>query len=388
MSGSQYEKLGASASKESLHNALRGAGLSESTNYFCQLYPDIAGNADYKSFVHCDGAGTKSIVAYLHYKETGDASVFKGIAQDALVMNLDDAFAVGPVEGLLLGNAIARNSKNVGEDALQALFSGYKECVENLAREGVTIQLAGGETADLNDVVNTIVVDATLCGRVKSSKLIDTNRIKPGDAIVGFASYGTATYETTANSGVGSNGLTLARHALLSPSYYGKYPEISSPSIGKYFLTDTPDGLNMSVGEALLSPTRSYAPLISKLLGEFGTEIHGIIHNTGGGLTKVLRFGRGNKYLKTNLLPTPALFSLIKGSLNISSKEMFQVFNMGIRLEAYIPQSAVHKAISLAKNYGIEAQQIGSVEAAGNSDGNEVVIHHCGDEILYSHKFN
>lgn len=388
---SQYEKLGTSATKAALHQALKSAGLTESGRYFAQLFPDIAGDPEYLSFSHCDGAGTKAIVAYLMYKELGNAETFRGIAQDAFAMNLDDVFCVGPVEGLMLSNAIARNAAVVGEDVLTELFKGYKDFAEMLSTQGIRVQLAGGETADVGDVVRTVLVDATLCGRVQERRLVDTTRISPGDVIIGVASYGRSIYETKLNSGIGSNGLTLARHALLSSEYQEKYPETTSKgssttkAVGKFKLNDSPSGLEMSIGEALLSPTRTYAPLLVKLFSEFAPDIHGLIHNTGGGLTKVLRFGKGCRYVKDNLLPVPTIFSLIQSEASVSEEEMYRVFNMGQRLEIYIEQKHLKSVLDIAESFHLEAKQIGYVEASGDPRLNEVVLRTPREQLTYSH---
>ena len=390
---SQYQTLGTSADKAELHAALKSAGLSESSKYFAPLLPDFAGDPSYASFVHSDGAGTKSLVAYLVYRETGDATVFRGIAQDALVMNLDDLFAVGPCESLVLSNAIARNAHLVKEDALTEIFKGYKECVESLQKYGIKIALGGGETADVGDVVRTLLVDATLCGRIKKSSLIDTSRIVPGDAIIGFASFGICAYDKFNNSGIGSNGLTLARHAMLSSSYQTKYPEITAlenpdriESSGKYKIQDSPDGLGMKISEALLSPTRSYAPVLNKLYHEIPNDIHGVIHNTGGGLSKVIRFGKNNRYVKSDLFSTPALFNLIQSGANVSAREMVQVFNLGQRMEVYTPNYMVNKVLQTAQSLGVEAKQIGTVEKSSQDGFNEVVVDYNGEKVHFTHK--
>lgn len=389
---SQYQKLGTSADKAELHSALKSAGLSESSKYFAQLLPDFAGDDNYASFVHSDGAGTKSLVAYLVYRETGDATVFRGIAQDALVMNLDDLFAVGPCESLVLSNAIARNANLVKEDALTEIFKGYKDCVNSLRKHGISISLGGGETADVGDVVRTLLVDATLCGRIKKSALIDTSRIVPGDAIIGLASFGICSYDMSNNSGIGSNGLTLARHAMLSSSYQVKYPEITAlenpdrvKSSGKYKIEESPDGLGMTIAQALLSPTRSYAPVLNKLYKEIPKDIHGVIHNTGGGLSKVIRFGKNNRYVKNNLFSTPALFNLIQSGTDISAEEMCRVFNLGQRMEIYTPANQVSAVIQIAQSLGVEAKQIGTVERSSTEGVNEVIVSYNSEEVVFSH---
>lgn len=392
---SQYQKLGTSADKAELHSALKSAGLNESSKYFAQLLPDFAGDENYSSFIHSDGAGTKSLVAYLVYRETGDATVFRGIAQDALVMNLDDLFAVGPCESLVLSNAIARNASLVKEDALTELFRGYKDFVSSLAPYGISISLGGGETADVGDVVRTLLVDATLCGRIKKSALIDTSRIVPGDAIIGLASFGVCNYERSKNSGIGSNGLTLARHAMLSSAYQTKYPEITAlenpdriNSSGKYKIDDSPAGLEMTVAQALLSPTRSFAPVLNRLYQEGLKDIHGIIHNTGGGLSKVIRFGKNNRYVKNDLFPTPALFGLIQSGANVSATEMCRVFNLGQRMEIYTPASNVRAVIQIAQSLGVEAKQIGTVEKSSTEGVNEVIVSYNSEEVVFSHRIS
>jgi phosphoribosylformylglycinamidine cyclo-ligase len=390
---SQYQSLGTSADKAELHAALKSAGLSDGSKFFAQMLPDFAGDESYLSFVHSDGAGTKSLVAYLIYKETGDPSVFKGIAQDALVMNLDDLFCVGPCEGLVLSNAIARNAHLVGESVLTELFKGYKDCVEDLKKFGVNISLGGGETADVGDVVRTILVDATLCGRIKKVNLVDTSKISEGDAIVGLASFGTCKYDKFNNSGIGSNGLTLARHALIDSSYQEKYPEITALenstrtiSSGKFKLSDSPNKLGMTIGEALLSPTRTYAPVLTKIFKALSGRINGVIHNTGGGLSKVIRFGKGNRYVKNDLFPTPELFKLIQESTSVSAQEMCRVFNLGQRLEIYLPDSEVQTVIKVAESLGVQAKKIGYVEKSKDPRQNEVVVTYGNEEVNFTHK--
>jgi len=389
---SQYEALGTSATKAGLHTALKDAGLTESAKYFAQMFPDSSGDSKYRSFLHCDGAGTKTIVAYLMYREKGDAKWFRGLAQDALVMNLDDCLCVGPAEGMMLANAIARNSRQVPDEVLKELFTGYKECTELLANLGIPIQLAGGETADTADLVRTIVVDAVLSGRIRAEKMIDNSQIKPGDVIVGISSAGKASYETSENSGIASNGLTLARHALLSNEYQEKYPETTqheggkrTTSIGRYRLDNAPAGLGMTIGEALLSPTRTFAPLMMKIYGALPGKVHGMIHNTGGGLSKVIRFGQGNRYVKDSLLPVPPIFKLIQESAVVPDEEMYKVFNMGQRLEVYLDKSNADEVIALSAEFSLKAQIIGRVEASTSASQNEVIVTAPSGEITYSH---
>ncbi len=377
----QYEKLGASATKAGLHDALKRAGVSESSGLFAQVTPDIAGDDSYSSFVHCDGAGTKSIIAYLVYRETGDLNAFAGLAQDALVMNLDDVLCLGTPERLVLANAVARNARLINNDALEVLIKSYKTLASDLRAMGVPLDLTGGETADCGDVVRTLLVDAVITGRIKKSALINNNRIVPGDIIVGLSSTGKASYEKTTNSGVASNGLTLARHSLLKKSYAENFPEVVDPDLekaiiyrGPFSVSDRPEGLGMTVGEALLSPTRTYAPLLMDLYQSLPSEIHGVIHVTGGGLTKVLRFGQGNRYVKNHLFPTPPLFQLIQKHGEVPAREMYQVFNMGQRIEVYLPEKYLDQLIKIAQSFSIDAQVIGRVEKNGDQSKNSVVV--------------
>jgi phosphoribosylformylglycinamidine cyclo-ligase len=367
---SKYDQLGASASKAGLHKALDKAGLSEDLGLFAKVNSDIAGNPDYYSFLHADGAGTKSIIAYLIYRETGSTSAFANLAHDALAMNLDDIFCLGIPENLLLSNTIGRNAKLINDDAVSEIISSYKKLTETLSAHGIDIELSGGETADCGDVVRTLMVDAVLAGRIKKQNIIDPKNIVPGDIIVGLSNTGKASYEKTENSSVASNGLTLARHCLLSKVYKEKYPEIVDENIkgnsiaygGPFKVTDSPAGLGMTIGEALSSPTRTFAPVLSKIYQALPGKIHGAIHTTGGGLTKVLRFGKGNVYVKNNLFPTPPLYSLIQEHGNVQWREMYQVFNMGHRLELYLDKAHLSSVIEIAKTFNIEAQQIGIVE--------------------------
>lgn len=384
---SAYEQLGASASKAGVHAALKSAGMDESSSYFARLNADIAGDPNFMSFLHADGAGTKAIVAYLLFKETGNAEVFAGLAQDALVMNLDDVFCTGLPTGLLLSNAIARNARLITDDCIAAIIRRYKELVSELAAHGINIDLSGGETADMGDVVRTLVVDATLAGRIAKKNIVDCNNIIPGDAIVGLSSTGKANYEKVANSGMGSNGLTLARHALLAKT---QLAEVCDPQIdaavayrGPFKVTDKPAGLGMSVGEALLSPTRTYAPVLKQVFEKLGSDVHGVIHATGGAMTKVLRFGQGNRYVKDNLFPIPALFQLIQEHGKVSAKEMYQVFNMGQRMELYVPATRAADVIAISKSFGIEARQIGRVEKSAD-EKNSVVVKSSQGEFTYS----
>lgn len=389
MSKSKYESLGASASKAGIHQALEESGVTPSGTLFANVAPDLSGSADHYSFIHCDGAGTKTIVAYLLYKETGSVAAFEHAAQDALVMNLDDIYCLGSPQSLILSNLINRNARLVGDDVIAAIVRSYRKLCERFSSAGIPISLAGGETADVGDVVRTILVDAILAGRIAKQSLIDTAAIKPGDVIVGLSSTGRSTYEELKNSGIGSNGLTLARHTLLAGEYARRYPEIKDPGTpatvaysGEFRLDDTPPGLGMTIGEALSSPTRSYAPMLTTLYKELPSSIHGAIHVTGGGLTKVLRFGSGNRYIKDSLFGTPPVFALIQEQGNVSWQEMYQVFNMGHRFELYLPENCVDTVCNVASSFNIEARRIGFVEA-NDTTANEVIVRSANGEFSY-----
>ncbi len=392
MTQDSYQRLGASASKKGIHTALSSAGLgTESDGLFASVLPDFAGDPNYCSFLHCDGAGTKSIVAYLLYRETGRTDYFAGLAQDALVMNLDDVFCIGAPEGLLLSNLVGRNSQLISDDILRVLFESYRNLQEHFAALGVPFTLAGGETADCGDVVRTLLVDAVLAGRLPRSSLVRASNIRPGDLIIGLSSTGKATYETTENSGIGSNGLTLARHALLSAQCAQKYPEVVDPHLsqeiryrGPYLPTDRAEGLAMPVGEALLSPTRSYAPVLAKIYKLCSDKIHGVIHLTGGGQTKVLRFGKGNRIIKDALYPAPPLFNLIQQHGSVPWREMYQVFNMGHRMELYVDPGCEKSIIDSAAAFNIEAKTIGRVERNASSETNSVIVDACGGAHEYT----
>ena len=378
-----YGTLGASATKAGLHSVLHRAGLAADAGLFARVNDDLSRNPDYYSFLHCDGAGTKSIVAYLCFRETGDRSVFAGLAQDAAVMNIDDIFCLGEPEGLILGNALARNAKLIDDEIIGVIIQSYVRLIEKFQGLGIPLQFSGGETADCADVVRTLLVDAVVAGRIRRDKIIDNRRIVPGDVIIGLSSTGKASYESAGNSGISSNGLTLARHALLSSKYSANYPEVVDPALAKdkayqgpYAVTDLPKGLNMSVGNALLSPTRSYSPVLLRLLRQLGNDIHGLIHCTGGGQGKVLRFGTGNLYIKDNLFPVPPIFALIQETAAIDWREMYQVFNMGHRLEVYAPKCRAAEVIGIAKEFSIAAQEVGRVaeNPAGVRDKNRLQI--------------
>ena len=364
-----YAALGASTSKQGVHQALEETAVSPvAVQYFAQLQDDILGDPAYFSLLHADGAGTKSIVAYLAFRETGDVSWFSSLAQDSLVMNLDDAACVGAFENLMLSNTIGRNRHLVPDAAVAALIKGYRELVEKLHSLGISISLGGGETADIGDLVRTVVIDSTLFGRVKREQAISTSRIATGDAIIALQGSGRTSYENEPNSGIGSNGFTLARHALISKRYCEKYPEILDPRIGPalayrgtHDLFDSPAPLETSLIKALLSPTRTYAPILREIYRELKAEVHGVIHCSGGGQTKILRFGHNKHYVKENLFPCPPIYRLIQSSLLVPWDEMFSVFNMGHRIEILCAPRRLPEIEAVARRFGIEARQIGVV---------------------------
>lgn len=381
---SLYASLGASSSKEGVHAALDRVEVSP---YFSDLFTDFSGDPDYFSLLHSDGAGTKSLVAYLLFRETGNATHFRGLAQDSLVMNLDDVACVGAFEGLALSNVIGRNRGYIPDAVIKEIISGYKETCDKLRPLGIYITLTGGETADLGNLVKTIVVDSSLHARVKRNEVIDTRRIESGDIIVGLSNFGVSSFEVAPQSGIGSNGLTLARHALLDPSYENRFPEISDdvskrlPTKGNFSVMDTPPELSMSIGNALLSPTRPYAPLLKKLHQVLGSEhLHALIHCTGGGQTKILRFGQKKHFVKNSLFPTPPLFNLIQRSAKVPWSEMFCVFNMGHRMEIVCPKEHFQVIHDTAQEYQIEAKIIGYVEDSTDPERrNQLTIR--GDEF-------
>lgn len=387
--GSAYASLGASATKAGLHKALKDAGVPEQAGLFAVINQDLAEDKDFAAFMHCDGAGTKSVVAYLVYRDSGDIKAFSGLAQDALVMNLDDIFCLGSPQKLILGNIIQRNAHKIPDAAIQVILERYLELTKMLRSHGINIEFSGGETADCGDVVRTLLVDAVLSGRLKRETIINTLKIAPGDLIVGLSNTGCSAYEQSENSSIGSNGLTLARHALLSKKYIEQFPEVVDPSLprdtvysGPYLTSDQPAELPMSVGAALLSPTRTYAPVLHEVYQRLGSHVHGAIHLSGGGQTKPLRFGKDVRYVKDSFFPCPPLFSLIQKYGKVSWEEMYQVFNMGHRLELYVSESHAQAVMDTAASFHIEARVVGHVEAATQS-GNEVVLKTPHGEFSY-----
>ncbi|MEO0898184.1 MAG: AIR synthase related protein [Bacteroidota bacterium] len=382
---SNYAKRGVSADKEDVHFAIRNLDKGLYPNAFCKILPDlIAGDDDYVNIMHADGAGTKSSLAYLYWKETGDLSVWKGIAQDAIVMNLDDMLCVGATDSFLFSNTIGRNPFYITKDVLATMLEGMEEFFGMLREYGVTIHNTGGETADVADLVQSMIFDATAFSRIPKTSVISNEDIQAGDVILGLASFGQTVYENSYNAGTGSNGLTNARHDVLTKVYAEKYPESYSNKVpkdlvyaGKHLLTDPLEGTSVNVGKGLLSPTRTYLPLIKKILPTYREKIHGLIHCTGGGQTKVMKFVKGLHIIKDNMFPTPPLFKLIQQSSGAAWSEMYKVFNMGHRLEIYTDQGTAEAIMKEAESFKIEARIIGRCEAA---DTNRLTI--AGEETV------
>lgn len=364
----RYSQRGVSASKEDVHNAIKNLDKGLYPKAFCKVTPDYLTGSDQHCIVmHADGAGTKSSLAYAYWKETGDLSVWKGIAQDAIVMNLDDLICVGAYDNILLSSTIGRNKKLIPGEVISAIISGTEEFVEEMRSYGINIHTTGGETADVGDLVRTIIVDSTVTCRLNRKDVISNDNIKPGNVVVGFSSFGQATYESEYNGGMGSNGLTSARHDVFNQNIAGKYPETYDNSIDPKFvysgskeLTDQSEVDGVSVGKLVLSPTRTYAPIVKTILENFRSQIDGIVHCSGGAQTKVLHFVNDNIHIvKDNLFPTPPLFSLIQKESNTSWEEMYKVFNMGHRLEIYTSESVAQELISISKSFNVDAQIIG-----------------------------
>ena len=391
MSNSLYNQRGVSAQKEDVHKAIQKLDKGLFPNAFCKIYPDYFTNdADWVSVMHADGAGTKSILAYLYWKETGDVNVWKGIAQDAVVMNLDDLLCVGIYDNLLFSSTIDRNKAVIPGEVLEAVINGTQELFDTLKQFGVNIHYLGGETADVGDVVRTIAVNGTMAARWPKNKIISNDKIKPGDIIIGLASYGQSNYESSYNSGIASNGLTSARHDVLSKYYAQHFPETFEPTlndevvyIGKHRLTEEIQigQRQTSIGQLILSPTRTFAPILKEILVNHFDAVHGLIHCSGGGQTKCLKYLPSNmKVLKDNLFTPPVIFDLIQQASRADAREMYQVFNMGTRLEIYTDEVNAQQFISIAQSFGVEAQVIGRVEA---SDKKEVELRVGGEVISY-----
>lgn len=376
MNKEMYQMRGVSADKEDVHAAIKNIDKGLYPQAFCKILPDLlGGDPNYCSLMHADGAGTKSSLAYAYWRETGDLSVWKGIAQDALVMNLDDLLCVGAVDNILVSSTIGRNKRLIPGEVIAAIINGTEELLEQLRGLGVGIYSTGGETADVGDLVRTIIVDSTVSCRMKRSDVINNANIKGGDVIVGLASYGQATYEESYNGGMGSNGLTSARHDIFGKEVARKYPESFDGAlpdevvyVGKRTLTEPVEGLDIDYGKLVLSPTRTYAPIVAKMLKEMRGAIHGMVHCTGGAQTKVLHFVQGKRVIKDQWHPIPPLFEVIAREGKTPPKEMYKVFNMGHRLEVYLPESEANTLIKLSESFGVPAKVIGRVEEAAQNE--------------------
>lgn len=369
----RYSQRGVSASKEDVHNAIKNIDKGLFPKAFCKIVPDyLTNDDDYCLIMHADGAGTKSSLAYMYWKETGDLSVWKGIAQDALIMNIDDLLCVGATDNILLSSTIGRNKNLIPAEVISAIINGTEELIEELKNFGVTIHSTGGETADVGDLVRTIIVDSTVTARMKRSNVIDNANIQAGDVIIGLASYGQATYEKGYNGGMGSNGLTSARHDVFANELAQKFPESFDAAVpsdlvysGTVKLTDAVEDSPIDAGKLVLSPTRTYAPIIKSILDKYSpNDIHGMVHCSGGAQTKVLHFVDNVHVIKDNLFPIPPLFKLIQEQSKTDWKEMYQVFNCGHRMELYVPKEVADNIISISKSFGVEAQIVGRVEAS------------------------
>ena len=388
MSTDRYMQRGVSASKEDVHKAIANLDKGLFPQAFCKISPDIlGGDAEYCNIMHADGAGTKSSLAYLYWKETGDISVWRGIAQDAVVMNTDDLICVGATDQMLLSSTIGRNKNLIPGEVIAEIINGTEEVLQMLRDNGLGIYSTGGETADVGDLVRTIIVDSTVIGRMKRADVVSNEHIQAGDVIVGLASDGQATYEKMYNGGMGSNGLTSARHDVLGHYLAAKYPESFDPSVpadlvysGSKKLTDPVAGTPLNVGQLVLSPTRTYAPVIKAILNALRGQIHGMVHCSGGAQTKVMHFVKDVHVIKDNLFPIPSLFDMIQKESGTSFKEMYQVFNMGHRMEIYLNPNHAEDVIQIAQSFGIPAQIVGYVE--GHS-GKKLTIRNQGEEYIY-----
>ncbi|MFJ1322535.1 AIR synthase related protein [Capnocytophaga canis] len=377
----RYAQRGVSASKGDVHNAIKNIDKGLFPKAFCKIVPDfLTHDPDYCLVMHADGAGTKSSLAYLYWKETGDLSVWKGIAQDALIMNIDDLLCVGAVNDIMLSSTIGRNKNLISGEVISAIINGTEELIEELKAHGVTIHSTGGETADVGDLVRTVIVDSTVVARMKRSQVIDNANIKEGDVIVGLASFGQASYEKEYNGGMGSNGLTSARHDVFAKYLAINYPESFDASVpadlvysGSKKLTDTVENVPINAGKLVLSPTRTYAPIIKKILEKYDvSQIHGMVHCSGGAQTKILHFVDNLHIIKDNLFEIPPLFKLIQQESKTDWKEMYQVFNCGHRMELYVPKEIAEDLISISESFGVPAKIVGRVE---KSDSKKLTIH-------------
>ncbi len=392
ISSQRYDQRGVSASKDDVHNAIKNIDKGIFPQAFCKIIPDIlGGDAEWCNIMHADGAGTKSSLAYLYWKQTGDISVWRGIAQDAIIMNVDDLLCVGAVDNILLSSTIGRNKNLIPGDVIAAIINGTEEILAELRNAGIGIYSTGGETADVGDLVRTIIVDSTVTCRMKRSDVISNDRIKAGNVIVGLASYGKATYEQEYNGGMGSNGLTSARHDVFNKKLADQFPESYDPAVpyslvfsGSKNLTDKIDignGETVDAGKLVLSPTRTYAPVIKAILDKYRAQIDGMVHCSGGAQTKVLHFVNNLHIIKDNLFEVPPLFKLIQAESGTSWQEMYKVFNMGHRMELYVPQEIAEDIISISQSFNIDAQIVGRVEAA---EQKQVTIRSEFGEFVYN----
>lgn len=369
----RYSQRGVSAQKEDVHQAIKNIDKGLFPKAFCKIVPDVlTGSEDHAIVMHADGAGTKSSLAYMYWKETGDLSVWKGIAQDALIMNTDDLLCVGATQNILLSSTIGRNKNHIPGEVIAAIIEGTEELLENLNKWGISIYSTGGETADVGDLVRSIIVDSTVTARMHKKDIIDNANIQEGDVIVGLSSTGQASYETQYNGGMGSNGLTSARHDVFSKSLAAKYPESFDPNVpedlvysGTKGLTDVLEGVPLDIGKLVLSPTRTYAPIVHQIFQSIDrTHIHGMIHCSGGAQTKILHFVDQLHIIKDTLFPVPPLFDLIQKESDTSAREMYQVFNMGHRMEFYVPPAQAEEIIAISNSFNVGAQIVGRVEAS------------------------
>jgi len=389
MSDNRYQARGVSAGKEDVHNAIKNVDKGLFPQAFCKLVPDyLTGDDDYCVVMHADGAGTKTSLAYMYWKKTGDISVWKGIAQDALIMNIDDLLCVGATGPILLSSTIGRNKNLIPGSVISEIINGTEELLKDLMSHGIEIYSTGGETADVGDLVRTIIVDSTVIARMKRSDVISNDKIQAGDCIVGLASYGQANYENTYNSGMGSNGLTSARHDVFNYQLAKEFPESFDPNVpndlvysGGKLLEDKVANLPLDAGKLVLSPTRTYAPVIKKILDQFRSQIHGMVHCSGGAQTKVLHFVNNLHIIKDNLFPIPPLFLMIQEESGTSWEEMYKVFNMGHRMEIYVPFEIASDLIAISESFGIAAQVIGKVDSF---DGKQVSIKSEKGEFRYN----
>jgi len=386
----RYAKRGVSASKEDVHKAIKNVDKGLFPNAFCKIVPDyLTGDEDYCLIMHADGAGTKSSLAYMYWKETGDLSVWKGIAQDALIMNVDDLLCVGATDNIMLSSTIGRNKNVIPGEVISAIINGTENLISDLSKFGVSIHSTGGETADVGDLVRTIIVDSTVTARMKRSDVIDNANIKAGDVIVGLESFGQASYETEYNGGMGSNGLTSARHDVFDNYLATKYPESYDHAVpadlvysGSKKVTDAVAESPLDAGKLVLSPTRTYAPVIKKILSKFtNKDIHGMVHCSGGAQTKILHFIDTLHIIKDNMFEVPPLFKLIQEESKTDWKEMYQVFNMGHRMELYVPEEIASEIIEISKSFNIDAQIVGKVEA---SEEKKLTINSPQGSFIYS----